>query len=157
MGLYEFGRRGIIERFISRQPNPAKTRRELEKFYEQVQPIRNVRINDQFLMITDNVFLTSELCWIYLEIEPNKLFGIITLNKLCTLCIRGINNQYGRIFLGVEKDGHEMIKYLFDRLPNVYFCEITDKMDIAKLDSLWKNDRNYDWFLQRAREQHERR
>lgn len=156
MGLYEFGRRGIIESFISRQPNPAGTRRELERFYDQVEPVKNVRVNEQFLMLPDNVFLTSELCWIYLVIEPNKLFGV-TINKLCTLCIRGINNRYGRIFLGVEKDGHEMMKYLFDRLPNVYFCESTDKKDIAKLDSLWKNDRNYDWFLQQAHEQHAKR
>lgn len=156
MGLYEFGRRGIVEDFICRQPNPARIRRELEQFYEQVVPIRNVRINEQFLMLPGAVFLTSDLCWIWLKTEPNKLFGI-TIGKLSRLFIWGTDGQCGNIVLGDEKNGKEVFTYLFDRLPNVYFSENIENAEREKLYSRWYQERNYHWFWQQGRQQHTKR
>lgn len=153
MGLYEFGRRGTIERFIGRQPNPTGTRRELERFYEQTAPVHNVRVDKQFLLIPDNIFLVNDLCWICLNIEPNKLLGI-TINYLSTLYLYGIDGQCGMTFVGNEKRGRELMEYLYERLPNVYFSEHIHQKDLLPLTERWRQKKDYAWFFYQGRSQH---
>ncbi|MDD3429488.1 MAG: hypothetical protein PHG02_05755 [Oscillospiraceae bacterium] len=137
------GYQSKMKKIVSAQENSELLWDELEKFYENTEPVNGIRISENWILYqkgANSVLLwAKDIVWAYQSTTTHRMYGIPTGKTYCVVLRTGEGKQY-QIAVKTETMAQDVIRQLEDKLLGVtvgYTAEIvalynTDRESFVK-------------------------